>query len=459
MNGLRLRKTAGTFTLERMYSPQTEPVRTLTLAEPKTSRLVVRFFRAIMHPFARLLKFARPLILFPERMVEPWNDFINGKIRLLVGFRHAYGDDPQMMVYTIHKALPAHARKIGKPIRALTHVHFVYGAEVPLWSGSFVRWVLPRAGALPVNHVHMDSVGMGRIRRVLADGDFPLALAPEGHVTHTSETVPELETGTARFCFWCQDDLEKQNRSEEMVFLPVSIHYRYHPRAGKTLSRMLSRMEKETGLPPLSGTTDRDFATRLIRIGEALLEQLSSFYREEAGTCEEGQAAVLEAALASCERFFSLAHDGSNQSRIYRVRAAAWDRLFRSDMENLTPLGTALAGRESGEAWYAMRHLETASILYQVSLSAIPPEAPLEQYIEIANNLYDLLERLKGGTLRNRANLFLKHPVIVPGEPVTMSDYRELYRKDKRAALDAATEQFRESYRQCIREYREHYPL
>lgn len=459
MDGIRLRKTAGTFTLDRMYSPQTEPVRTLTLAEPKTNRLVVRFFRAIMHPFARLLKFARPRILFPERMVEPWHDFVNGKTRLLVGFRHAYGDDPQMMVYTIHKALPAHARKIRKPIRALTHVHFVYGAEVPLWSGSFVRWVLPRAGALPVNHVHMDSVGMGRIRRVLADGEFPIALAPEGHVTHTSETVPELENGTARFCFWCQDDLEKQNRSEEMIFLPVSIHYRYHPRAGKILSRMLSRMEKETGLTPPSGKTDQEFSDRLRRLGQALLEQLSVFYREKTGHCGEGQAAVLEAALGHCERFYSLSHDGTTQSRIYRVRTAAWDRLFRSDMDDLTPLGTALAGRESGEAWYALRHLETATILYLVSLSDIPENAALEQYIEIANNLYDLIERLKGGTLRNRANLFLKHPVIVPGEPVNMSAYRELYRKDKRAALEAATEQFRESYRQCIREYREHYPL
>lgn len=447
-----------------MYSPQTEPVRTLTLAEPKTSRIVVRFFRAIMHPFARILKFKKPRILFPERMVDQWHDFVNGKTRLLVGFRHAYGDDPQMMVYTIHKALPSHARKIRKPIRALTHVHFVYGAEVPLWSGSFVRWVLPRAGALPVNHVHMDSVGMGRIRRILADGEFPLALAPEGHVTHTSEHVPELETGTARFCFWCQDDLEKQNRREQMVFLPVSIHYRYHPRAGKKLSRMLSSMEAETGLPPLPRNpvpqfADRQYAGRLRRIGQKLLEQLSVFYREESGQCGEGQTAVLEAALRACERFFSLPHDGTAQARIYRVRASAWDRLFRSDMDTLSPLGTALAGRESGEAWYAMRHLETATLLSLVNLSDIPQTAPLEQYIEIANNLYDLIERLKGGTLRNRANFFLKYPVIVPGEPIMMNEYRDLYRRDKRAALEAATERFRESYRQCIREYREQYPL
>ncbi len=445
------------FTLDCMYRPQTEPVKTLTLPEPKVNRAVVRFFRAIMHPFARFLKFRKPVILYPERMVHSWHDFNEGKTRLLVGFRHAYGDDPQMMVYTIHKALPRYAKKLGRPIRGLTHVHFVYGAEVPLWSGPFVRWVLPKAGALPVNHVKLDSVGMGRIRKVLSQGAFPLALAPEGHVTHASEMIEDLESGTARFCFWCMEDIERKNRSEDMIFLPVSIHYRYHPRTGKKLLRMLSDMEEETGLPrPDSAKTG--ISSRLARLGEAILTQLGSFYREEQGSLPENQDAVLEAALRSCERFFALPHDGLPPARIYRVRSAAWDRLFRSDIDSLTPLGTALAGRESGEAWYGMRHLETASILHQVSLTAIPDRGTLEDYIEIANNFYDLIERLKGGTLKNRANRFMKYPVIVPGEPVNMSTYRDLYRKDKRAALEKATEQFRDSYRECIREYREAFP-
>ena len=67
-----------------MYTPQTEPVRTLTLPEPKVNRAVVRFFRAIMHPFARIIKFRLPVILHPERMVDSWHAFNAGKIRLLV---------------------------------------------------------------------------------------------------------------------------------------------------------------------------------------------------------------------------------------------------------------------------------------------------------------------------------------------------------------------------------------
>jgi hypothetical protein len=93
-----------------------------------------------------------------------------------------------------------------------------------------------------------------------------------------------------------------------------------------------------------------------------------------------------------------------------------------------------------------------------MSLTAIPERSTLEVYIEIANNFFDLVERLKGGTLKNRANRFMKYPVIVPGTPVIMNEYRELYRNDKRAALDKATTRFRDSYLECIREYREAYP-
>lgn len=444
-----------------MYTPQIEPVSTITLPEPKVNFLILRAFRSIMRPFARFLKFAEPQILFPERMVDQWHDFNQGKTRLLLGFRHAYGDDPQLMVYTIHKSLPKYARKIQRPLRALSHVHFVYGTEVPLWSGKFVRWVLPKGGALPVNHVRMDSVGMGRIRKTLLNGDFPIALAPEGHVTHSSETVEDLETGTARFCFWCLEDLAKQNRNEKMIFLPISLHYRYHEKSRYTLSNMIAQMEKECALETRLQTSRKDLQIpqRLQRLGSKIIALLADFYATEDHSGPEAQASILEASLCACERMYSLPHDGTPAMRIYRVRSSAWDRLFRSDLNTLSPLEKELAGRQSGEAWYAMRHLETSGILYQVNLTEIPETASLEHYIEIANNFYDLMERLKGGTLRNRPNFFKKYPIIIPGKPVVMNDFLDLYRKNKKAAFEEATALFRERYLDCIAEYRNIFPL
>jgi hypothetical protein len=104
-----------------------------------------------------------------------------------------------------------------------------------------------------------------------------------------------------------------------------------------------------------------------------------------------------------------------------------------------------------------MRHLETCELLHYVNLSDIPDGESVERYVEIANNLRDLTERLRGGTLRNRANYFWKYAVIVPGEPIVVNDYLDLYKTDKKDALQRVTNEIKKSYEQCIKEYHDGY--
>jgi len=445
-----------------MYTPQTESVPMIVLPETTLDYPVIAFFRSIVQPYARALRFKEPKLVHGDRMIGAWHDFNDKKIRLIVGFRHAYGDDPQLMAYVIHHVLPKAARKAGRPFKKMTHAHFIYGAEVPLWTGKFVHWLLPRAGAVPINHIHMDAKGMNRIRKIISDGDFPLALAPEGHVTYASETVGELETGTARFGFWCMEDLEKKGRTERVVFLPVSMHYRYGKNAAKELSKFLASMESECGLPAADETAadkrSQRFADRLRALGTSILSHLAAFYAEiEGGQAVTTQEAVLESVLAAAERLLCLAHDGEPMARIYRIRQHAWDRIYRDDIAAMTPLRKYLSGRETGEAWYAMRHMETAEILCHVRLTGIPDGEPVEIYMEAANNFYDIIERQKGGTLRNRANILDKYAVIVPGEPVILDGFRDLYRTDKKAALAGVTDEIRHRFETCIEEYRQEY--
>jgi len=438
-----------------MYTPLIEPIHTLELPESTVNHPIISFFRAIIQPYARAHRFAEPEVLFPERMVDAWHDFEDKKARMLVGFRHAYGDDPQCIAYALHRALPVSARKLGKPFRRMTHAHFIYGSEVPLWSGGFVRWLLPNVGAVPIDHVRMDSAGMSRIRKIISDGEYPLALAPEGHVTYDSESIGELETGTARFCFWCMDDLDRQGRDEKVLFLPISTFYRYGPGSVKALSRFLSEMERACGI---AGRKTDDAAARLRAVAISLLSHLGEAYGTVRKTDESGlQASLLEASLLSGEGILGLPHDGESMARIYRIRSKAWSMIFRDDLKGLDPLSADIARRRTGEAWYAMRHMETAEMLFHVNLEEIPDTLPLERYIEIANNLYDTIERVKGGTLRNRANAFTKRAVVVPGRPICMNDYRALYGTDRKAALAKATADFRERYLECIKEYQHVY--
>lgn len=409
-----------------------------------------------MYFYARSLKFREPVMLHPERMVDAYRQFTQKKIRLIVGFRHAYGDDPQLMVYCIHHVLPKAAKKAGTPLRGITHAHFIYGVEVPLWSGKFVGWLLPKAGAVPIDHIHMDSKGMNRIRKIISDGEYPIALAPEGHVTYGSERVVELEPGTARFGFWCIDDLARAGRDEQVVFLPVSTHYRYGKGIERKLSRFIAGMERECGIEPEEGNV----AARLRAVGSAILSHLAAFYSELGGK-ETGslQSDILEAALAAAERILSLvpAADDKPITRLYRIRSTGWDRIYRGDLSGMTPLRLSMAGRETGEAWYAMRHMETVELLSYVDLALVPDGLSIEQYVETANNFYDFLGRLRGGTLRNRANEFNKYAVIVPGEPIVMNGYSDLYKTDKKAALQKATDDMHRAYERCIKEYQDEY--
>lgn len=440
-----------------MYTPQIDPFATLDLPETHLNLPVISFFRNIVTPYARSLKFNEPEILHPERLLSAWKDFSDKKTRLILGFRHAYGDDPQMMVYTIHHVLPKLGRKNRARLPRLTHAHFIYGSEVPLWSGPFVRWLLPRAGAVPVGHVHMDSKGMTRIRKMISGADFPIALAPEGHVTYASKRVLELETGTARFGFWAMEDLEKQGRTEEVCILPVSTHYRYADSSRKILSRYIAEMEKICGLPCRS--RDREpasLAKRLSGLGSAIETRLRSWYGKTAPLPEGAEQKDLrDAALAQAEHILRIESPQGERAmaRLYRIRAKAWDGIFREDLDGMDGLQRELARRTCGEAWFAMRHMELAELLEYVPLSGVSPEAPLEDLWETADNFRDYLERIKGGTLRNRAPRAMRTPVIVPGEPIRINDWAELYARDKKAALQAVTDRIKEEYEKCIKEY------
>lgn len=421
-----------------MYTPATSPIPDLELTDPYLKHPAVPVLRHAIPAFMRSLGFHKPRLVHGNRLVDAYRSFQDGSSRLILGFRHAYGDDPQALIYGIHYSLPREARRLGTPLKRMAHAHFVYGAEVPLWSGSLVRWVLPRSGAVPVNHVHLDSRGLNRIRRITVDGAYPLALAPEGHVTHRSDQVAELETGTARFGFWCCEDLARQGRTESVTILPVDIRYHYGPKGDKELSKVLKKMETilDIRTPKATGNTDR-----LRTLITVLSTQLAELYPQNAS--KDLITAMLDAAagILGLEPKTETVMD-----RTYRIRQAAWDRLVRNDLSALHPFRRLLANRRAGEAWYAMRHLETAQVVLHLDILRLPDSTDTDTLCEYAANLYDFIQRLLGGTLRNRAKPPRKTPVLVIGEPILVDSYLDMWKTDKKAALQEVTGQIRSAF-------------
>jgi hypothetical protein len=460
------------------FPPISHAQTTVRLAPSRVVEPVVAFFRLVAPAYLRwVLNFRSVELAGAEAGVEAFRDFQAGKTRLLLAFRHPYGDEPQLMAYTFAVAVPRAARRLGRPLAKPAHAHFVHGYEVPLWMGPAVRWLLPRAGAVPVHHVKLDSDGLRRIRALMLDGPYPLALAPEGQVSYRSECVPRLEQGFARIGFWCAEDLAKAGRGEAVTVLPVSVHYRYGRAAPRCLEKLLKLVEARLGSAPAPGA---DAYARLAAAAAGLVARAEAFYAELDGAppaqavetvalrdaaaagCAPGEldrrwAAVVGAALAAGERALRLAPEGDVTRRFYRIRQAGWDRIYRGGLAGMSPLERDLADRAAGEAWYAMRHMELADLGFYLDFAELKPADPIERYIETANNYYDLASRLAGGNISDRSNLAAKRAVVAFGRPLELAGRMAAFKADKAGALAAATADLENAYAECVRNYVKEY--
>lgn len=457
----------------------------LVLAEPRIRPAVVGLFKAVAPLYFHLALGFRSLELrHEERIVEAYRAFFDGKIRLLVAFRHPYGDEAQLMAYLIGKLLAREARLLGGKLAKAPHAHFVHGYEVPLWGGPFERWLLPRVGAVPVYHEKLDQASLARIRRLMLDGGYPLALAPEGQVSYTSEALPRLESGATRIASWCVEDLAAEGRSEDVVILPISVHHRWDPAAGRGLDALIGRTERLCGIAPPAGAGQAHdegpeeggptggaapaagrhrrlavLAERLLALAERHYSRFYGAVLPRAG--EPGMAQRLadlrEAALRAAESALGLRPEGDVIRRVYRIRQVSWDRIFRADLggpEPTSQLELALADRVAGEAWYASRHMELVDLAYYLDFDRLKPEDPLELYVETAQNYYDLASRLSGGNISDRIGLRGKRATVIVGEPLRVTD--SLAKSGSRkTALESLNEELKRSFEACIAEIRE----
>jgi hypothetical protein len=412
--------------------------------------------------FKVLLGFDSLEIVHPERLVRAYGDFLDLKSRLIVAFRHPYGDEAQLMAYVMGRQLSREAAKLGVRFPKKPHAHFVHGYEVPLWAGAFERWILPRVGAVPVYHVKFDTASVKRIRLLMKDGEFPLALAPEGQVSYTSEGLPRIEQGTIRIGLWCAEDLAKENRKESVVVLPVSIHHRWPESAAKKLDRLIGLTERECGVCARAGAGRLE---RLSAIADRVLALMENRYARfhglqppsGSGSRAERLAAVIEAALRTAEHCIGIKPDGDAIRRVYKIRQTCWDRVFRADIQDfnaLSPLERRLADRTANEAWLASRHMELVDIAYYLDFDRLKDGDPLELQIETAQNYYDLVSRLSGGNISDRIHIPGKQAVVVIGEPIAVGNGSSGRHMDSKSLVDSLTEELKCKYLDCIEEIR-----
>ena len=368
-----------------------------------------------------------------EHLIGGFQRFYGKKARVLVVFRHASLHDAPVMAYLFCRCLPGAARRMGEKLAGRGHAHFLYGRGVLNWAGGGAAFLFPRIAGIPVMNRKNDAWSMRTIRQTLSDGPFPICLAPEGQVTYHNHRLGPIEGGTARLAVWCLEDLERQDRDEEILILPVACHYQYRDQPDLLFDRIIERIVTGAGLPSPSAPSRYD---ALIQLTEGLLEKMETFYArfftiEKPGPKEpslrERIERVCRAALRVPENFMQIRPEADLLSRVLTVRQRGWDYLFRSDLpedDQIAALDRVLMDRIADEAYLHLRHNELVDVLEYVQPEYISPQASLNRLIEYALTLNDVINRLMGGNISSRYSPPGKSVRIRIGEPIKV---RELF--------------------------------
>jgi len=445
-----------------MYKPYIKPIQTafpdVKLPPPRVSKFWIFIVSILVKPYLFMLIGMAKILLRGEAVVfEAFKRALSKKSRCIIAFRHPDGREPQLLTSFFLFKLKALAAKSKIHFERDPHAVFVYGYEVVRWGGALARTFMPNLGAIPIHHTKIDSKGMARIYDTIFDGQYPIALAPEGQVSYSTDSLPRLEQGVIRIGFQAANQMKSKNMDCPLEILPLSVHYRYG-RGGKTaMEKLLKRLEKLCGFSKRD-TKTLSFTERLCKCREFILQINESRYQIKdyaSLTFDQRLDRVVNAALETSERLLGLKSEGDFFQRLYKVRHDCWDRIFlpgTDSLKNVPYVKHAVMDLGAGEAWHISRHQELADFGWYFHHPLPTEETALHQKIEYVQNLWDFANRTMGGALSNRVNIPVKK-VIIKGAPViNLSERLGRYKEDKRAVIAETTSDLEKAFLKCIEE-------
>ena len=305
----------------------------------------------------------------------------------------------------------------------------------------------------------LDLPAIKTVRELLVNSKFPLTIAPEGGINGHSDRVSPLEPGTAQLGFWCAEDLQKANRSESVIILPINLKYRYLNPQWSKLEGLLSKLEADCGLSSsqISQLTENKpetiYLSRLLRLGEYLISEMEEFYRQFyhfplAKTKNNSPdtpdnltlrlQALLDTALRVAENYFGLKTKGNIIERCRRIEEAGWNYIYRQDINNtISPVKRGLAHWIDREANRIMLHMRLVESFVAVDDTYLLENLSFNRFAEISLLLYDAISRIKGQTNPRRPRLGWRKSIVTIGQPININNRLNTYQQSRSAAKQA----------------------
>ncbi len=232
-----------------MINGMTQAQPSLEFVPPDYNSLVWRVAKIISPFWLRYnLNIVNVKIDNATELINLFSQFQQGKTRFMLAFRHPSVTDPPCIAQLLWNQLPQIAKKQGVNLKSPAHTHFIYDRGIPLWAGKKVGWGISKLGGTPIRRGALDRVGLRSVRDLFVNGKLPMAAAPEGATNGHNELISPLEPGIAQFGFWCQEDLLKADRAENVAIAPLGIRYFYQTAPWQYLDELLAQLEVDSGL-------------------------------------------------------------------------------------------------------------------------------------------------------------------------------------------------------------------
>ncbi|MCL2809616.1 MAG: acyltransferase [Treponema sp.] len=444
-----------------MYKLYSKPViqasPDIVVAQPKVSKLTIFILSIIAKPYLLTLFGHAKIVLPGEILFDVFKRTLDKKSRCLIAFRHPDVRDPQLLTWFFLFKVKSLARKNKIRFKRRPHAIFVYGYEVVRWGGWIARLVMPKVGAIPIHHTKLDSKGMARIYSSIVDGHYPLALAPEGQVSYSTDTVPRLENGIIRIGFQAASQLAEKEKDCPLEILPLSIHFRYDKRGIKAMEKLLKKIEKLNGIN-IKEAKNNSFIDRIKLCMDKILEVNEQGYKIKIDTSlpyETRMENVVNAALETAERMLGIKSEGDFFARLYKVRHLCWDNIFIPGFDNLdktAKIKRSVMDLKAGEAWYISRHQELADFGWYFRKPLPTEETALHLKIEFIQNLWDFANRTMGGAISGRINIPVSKIIIKTAPLINLSVLLNQYNESKKETIANTTLELEKAYLNCIKE-------
>jgi 1-acyl-sn-glycerol-3-phosphate acyltransferase len=209
---------------------------------------------------------------------------------------------------------------------------FTYMAAYQIFTGA-ARWVLPRIGVFSVDREGADLSAFKTAVSLLAEGNFPLVIFPEGEIYRVAERVTPLREGAFAIAAAAARKLEGTGR--KLWILPVGMCYRFVD-GHDPLPALRSLMDRLETRFTWRVQDHRPLVERILHYADGILslKEVEYLGSPASGTFKDRAANLMERILAGMEgRLLKGRRATTTPERVKELRRACLELLVKPECQ------------------------------------------------------------------------------------------------------------------------------